>query len=121
MKVRTRFAPSPTGELHLGNARTAVLNWLFARRHGGAFVLRFEDTDLERQVATAEHGIVRALDWLGLDRDERPNQSLAQISYQHLATPGSHSEGNSTTRMVSSFPSRISPAASGMCGFHISY
>ena len=72
MKVRTRFAPSPTGELHLGNARTAVLNWLFARRHGGAFVLRFEDTDLERQVATAEHGIVRALDWLGLDRDEGP-------------------------------------------------
>lgn len=72
MKVRTRFAPSPTGELHLGNARTAVLNWLFARRHGGAFVLRFEDTDLKRQVATAERGIVRALDWLGLDRDEGP-------------------------------------------------
>lgn len=72
MRVRTRFAPSPTGELHLGNARTAVLNWALARRHGGAFILRFEDTDLERGVAGAEGRIVEGLDWLGLDRDEGP-------------------------------------------------
>ena len=74
MKVRTRFAPSPTGELHLGNARTASLNWLFARHHGGAFVVRFEDTDVERHVEEAEASILDALDWLGLDRDEDPRR-----------------------------------------------
>lgn len=72
MRVRTRFAPSPTGELHLGNARTAVLNWALARRHGGAFVLRFEDTDVERQVGDAEERIREGLAWLGLDPDEGP-------------------------------------------------
>ena len=70
--VRTRFAPSPTGELHLGNARTAILNWLFARHHGGAFVLRFEDTDVTRNVEGIEATILESLDWLGLDRDEDP-------------------------------------------------
>jgi glutamyl-tRNA synthetase len=70
--VRTRFAPSPTGDLHLGNARTAILNWLFARHHGGAFVLRFEDTDVSRNVEGIEAGILESLDWLGLDRDEDP-------------------------------------------------
>jgi glutamyl-tRNA synthetase len=74
MKVRTRFAPSPTGQLHLGNARTAILNWLFARHHGGAFVLRFEDTDLDRNIETAEAAILESLDWLGLDRDEDPER-----------------------------------------------
>lgn len=72
MKVRTRFAPSPTGGLHLGNARTAVLNWAFARRHRGAFVLRFEDTDVERSVAGAEDRIREGLDWLRLEPDEGP-------------------------------------------------
>lgn len=72
MRVRTRFAPSPTGELHLGNARTAVLNWLFARHHDGDFVLRFEDTDIERNVTSAEERILEGLDWLGLERDEDP-------------------------------------------------
>jgi len=70
--IRTRFAPSPTGEMHLGNARTAVLNWLFARHHGGAFVLRLEDTDTERNVDGGEAMLREALDWLGLDRDEGP-------------------------------------------------
>lgn len=72
MTVRTRFAPSPTGELHLGNARTAVLNWLFARHAGGSFVLRLEDTDPGRAVAGAERAILEGLDWLGLERDEDP-------------------------------------------------
>ena len=71
--VRTRFAPSPTGELHLGNARTAVLNWVVARHHGGAFVLRLEDTDTARNVSGGEQLILNALDWLGLDRDEGPD------------------------------------------------
>lgn len=70
--VRTRFAPSPTGALHLGNARTAALNWLFARHTGGTFILRFEDTDVQREVEGAEERILEALDWLGLDRDEGP-------------------------------------------------
>lgn len=72
MRVRTRFAPSPTGDLHLGNARVAILNWAFARRHEGAFVLRFEDTDVDREVRGAGQAILDGLDWLGLDRDEGP-------------------------------------------------
>lgn len=72
MTIRTRFAPSPTGELHLGNARTAILNWLVSRHGQGAFVLRFEDTDVDRNVDTSEAVIEEGLDWLGLDRDEDP-------------------------------------------------
>jgi glutamyl-tRNA synthetase len=71
-RVRTRFAPSPTGELHLGNARTAVLNWAFARRHGGDFVLRFEDTDVERTSEGAERAVLEGLGWLELVPDEGP-------------------------------------------------
>jgi glutamyl-tRNA synthetase len=68
--VRTRFAPSPTGFLHVGTARTALFNYLFARRHGGRFLLRIEDTDVERNVADGAEGIVDALRWLGLAWDE---------------------------------------------------
>jgi nondiscriminating glutamyl-tRNA synthetase len=70
--IRTRFAPSPTGALHVGNARIAVLNWLFSRHHGGVFILRIEDTDVDRNVAGAEAGIRRDLLWLGLEWDEGP-------------------------------------------------
>ncbi|MGH9530866.1 MAG: glutamate--tRNA ligase [Terriglobales bacterium] len=72
-KVRVRFAPSPTGHLHVGNARTALFNWLFARRHGGTFMLRVEDTDLERSQARYEDLIYDDLRWLGLDWDEGPD------------------------------------------------
>jgi nondiscriminating glutamyl-tRNA synthetase len=71
-KVRFRFAPSPTGLLHVGNARTALYNWLFARRHGGTFILRIEDTDLERSQAQYEKQLIEDLHWLGLDWDEGP-------------------------------------------------
>ena len=71
-KIITRFPPSPTGDLHLGGARTALFNWLFARRHGGRFVLRIEDTDRERSTDEATQGILRAMEWLGLDWDEGP-------------------------------------------------
>lgn len=71
--VRTRFAPSPTGSLHLGNVRIAVFNWLFARHHGGRFVLRIEDTDVERNVEAAEEGMLADLRWLGLEWDEGPD------------------------------------------------
>lgn len=70
--VRTRFAPSPTGALHVGNARIAVLNWVFTRQQGGEFILRIEDTDRERNVPGAERGICDDLAWLGLHWDEGP-------------------------------------------------
>lgn len=72
MTVRVRFAPSPTGYLHVGGARTALFNWLFAKRHGGSFILRIEDTDLERSTAESEEGLLRDLRWLGLTWDEGP-------------------------------------------------
>ncbi len=71
MTVRTRFAPSPTGLLHIGGARTALFNYLFARHHGGEFLLRVEDTDRERSTDAATQTILEGLDWLGLDRDEQ--------------------------------------------------
>ena len=70
--IRTRFAPSPTGYLHLGGARTALFNWAYARRHGGVFVLRIEDTDLERSTQHSVQSIFDAMQWLGLDWDEGP-------------------------------------------------
>ncbi len=72
MTVRTRFAPSPTGPLHIGGARTALFNYLFSRHHGGAFVLRIEDTDRERSTEAYTQLILDSLDWLGLERDEPP-------------------------------------------------
>jgi glutamyl-tRNA synthetase len=69
---RVRFAPSPTGYLHIGGARTALFNWLWARRHGGAFVLRVEDTDRERSTQAAVEAILEGMRWLGLDWDEGP-------------------------------------------------
>ena len=72
MAVRTRFAPSPTGFLHVGGARTALFCWLHARRHGGQFILRIEDTDRERSTSESVEGILDGLEWLGLDWDEGP-------------------------------------------------
>lgn len=70
--VRVRFAPSPTGKLHIGGARTAIYNWAFARATGGTFVLRIEDTDPERSTEENTQIILRALKWMGLDWDEGP-------------------------------------------------
>jgi glutamyl-tRNA synthetase/nondiscriminating glutamyl-tRNA synthetase len=72
-KVRVRFAPSPTGQVHVGNARTALFNWLFARQQGGAFILRIEDTDLERSEPRYEAQLIEDCKWLGLDWDEGPD------------------------------------------------
>jgi glutamyl-tRNA synthetase len=74
MTVRTRFAPSPTGYLHVGGARTALFNWLFARKHGGVFVLRVEDTDEARNTEAARQAIFDGMNWLGLDWDEGPEK-----------------------------------------------
>jgi nondiscriminating glutamyl-tRNA synthetase len=72
-KVRVRFAPSPTGQLHIGNVRTALFNWLFARQKSGTFILRIEDTDLERSEARYETQLMEDLKWLGIDWDEGPD------------------------------------------------
>ena len=89
--IRTRFAPSPTGMLHIGGARTALFNWLFARHHQGKFILRIDDTDRERSTEEAVAAIIGGMSWLGLDWDEGPifqHQSLArhaEIAQQLLA------------------------------------
>jgi nondiscriminating glutamyl-tRNA synthetase len=80
--MRVRFAPSPTGHLHIGNARTALFNWLLARGSGGTFVLRIEDTDAERSTRESEAGILRDLRWLGLDWDEGPDVGGAHGPYR---------------------------------------
>ena len=77
--VRTRFAPSPTGFLHLGNIRSALFPWAFARHHQGTFILRIEDTDQERSTAEAEQAIVDAMAWLGLDYDEGPYYQMQRM------------------------------------------
>src|SRR6187431_1022938 len=72
MRPRVRFAPSPTGYLHVGGARTALFNWLYARRHGGTFILRIEDTDVERSSADMVTAIFTSMKWLGLEWYEGP-------------------------------------------------
>ncbi|MFQ5901380.1 MAG: glutamate--tRNA ligase [Thermodesulfobacteriota bacterium] len=79
MEIRTRFAPSPTGYLHIGGARTALFNWLFARHHKGVFILRVEDTDLERSTDESTQAILRGMEWLGLDWDEGPYYQSRQL------------------------------------------
>ena len=71
-KIRVRFAPSPTGMLHVGNARTALYNWLYARHVGGDFLLRIEDTDMDRSETRYEAQLIEDLRWLGMDWDEGP-------------------------------------------------
>jgi glutamyl-tRNA synthetase len=85
MSVKVRFAPSPTGKLHVGNVRTALVNWLFAKGQGGAFVLRIDDTDLARSTPEYERGIEEDLTWLGLVWDERYNQSRRFDRYHEAA------------------------------------
>ncbi len=84
--VRTRFAPSPTGYLHIGGARTALFNWLYARNKGGKFILRIEDTDLERSTEASVNAILDGMKWLGLDWDEGPFfQTQRMQRYQYFA------------------------------------
>jgi glutamyl-tRNA synthetase len=86
VKIRTRFAPSPTGYLHVGGARTALFSWAYARRHGGEFVLRIEDTDLERSTAESAQAILDGMRWLGLDWDEGPFFQMQRLArYKEVA------------------------------------
>jgi glutamyl-tRNA synthetase len=84
--IKTRFAPSPTGYLHIGGARTALFSWAYARRHGGKFVLRIEDTDLERSTESSVQAILDGMKWLGLDWDEGPIRQTDRLGrYQEIA------------------------------------
>ena len=86
MKVRTRFAPSPTGFLHIGGARTALYSWAYARKHGGEFVLRIEDTDLERSTAASTQAILDSMKWLDLAWDEGPFFQMQRLArYKEVA------------------------------------
>ncbi len=88
MTVRTRFAPSPTGYLHIGGVRTALFNWLFARRHGGQFILRIDDTDRERNVEAALRPILDGFRWLGIDWDEGPEMGGQYAPYYQSQRTG---------------------------------
>ena len=83
--VRVRLAPSPTGTLHIGTARTAVFNWLFARHHGGQFLLRIEDTDKERSKPEYTANILEGLQWLGLNWDGEPVVQSERIAEHRAA------------------------------------
>jgi glutamyl-tRNA synthetase len=84
--VRTRFAPSPTGYLHIGGARTALFCWAYSRRHAGKFVLRIEDTDLERSTETSRQAILDSMQWLGIDWDEGPFYQMQRLDrYREIA------------------------------------
>ncbi len=86
MMIRTRFAPSPTGYLHIGGARTALFSWAYARKHGGKFILRIEDTDLERSTKQSTQEILDGMAWLGLDYDEGPFYQMQRLArYQEIA------------------------------------
>ena len=86
MNIRTRFAPSPTGFLHIGGARTALFSWAYARRHGGKFILRIEDTDLERSTEVSVNAILESMKWLGLDWDEGPFFQMKRLPrYKEIA------------------------------------
>ena len=80
--VRVRFAPSPTGPLHIGGVRTALYNYLLARKHGGTMILRIEDTDQNRFVPGAEQYIVESLKWVGIEIDEGPEQGGPHAPYR---------------------------------------
>ncbi|MGH8637472.1 MAG: glutamate--tRNA ligase [Burkholderiales bacterium] len=84
--VRTRFAPSPTGYLHIGGARTALFCWAYARRQGGTFILRIEDTDLERSTELSRQAILESMRWLGIDWDEGPHYQMQRLDrYREVA------------------------------------
>jgi glutamyl-tRNA synthetase len=80
MSVVVRFAPSPTGYLHIGGARTALFNWLYAKHHGGKFLLRIEDTDRARSTQAAVDAIIDGMKWLGLDWDGEPVMQSARMA-----------------------------------------
>ena len=109
MKPRVRFAPSPTGYLHIGGARTALFNWLYARHTGGTFILRIEDTDAARNSQEAVDVILNGLRWLGLDWDEGPLTGDATGASKGDCGPYFQSSGR---KIISAASKPCYPAAS---------
>src|SRR5438876_6591851 len=95
--VRVRFAPSPTGYLHIGGVRTALFNWLFARHEKGVFILRIEDTDRERSTPEAIQAILDGLKWVGLDWDEGPVYQSARLALYKEHAERLMAEGKATS------------------------
>src|SRR5262245_65679673 len=122
--ARVRFAPSPTGRLHVGGARTALFNWLIARHTGGTFVLRLEDTDRERSTPESEAEILRALEWLGLDWDEGPYRqsergdvyraAVERLRASGAVYPSYETEEELAAQRVSARADRRAPGARGL-------
>ena len=109
MTVRTRFAPSPTGYLHIGGVRTALFNWLFAKGQGGQFLLRIDDTDQQRNVDEALAPILHGLKWMGLDWDEGPGGRRAVWAVLSIAAAGQVSGGRRRSCSKSARPIATSP------------
>ena len=123
--VRVRFAPSPTGYLHVGGGRTALFNWLYARKERGTMVLRIEDTDAERNKPELVEGIIEALKWLGLDWDMGPfvqtqrlplyEQALAQLRQRELVYPCTCSRGDIERAASAPHAEHEGPTYPGTC------
>ena len=132
-QIRVRFAPSPTGELHIGNARTALYNWLFARQHRGTFVLRIEDTDRERSTEKFKTNLLKDLKWLAIDWDEGPdrggpygpyeqskrldiyNQYLQELKDQNLVYPCYCTEDELSEERRNLLSRKMMPRYMGRC------
>jgi glutamyl-tRNA synthetase len=125
MQVRTRFAPSPTGLLHIGGVRTALFSWLYAKRHGGTFILRIEDTDRERSTEEATQVILEGMQWLGLAADEGPfyqtrrmdryREVIAQMLVQGLAYRCYCSREELDAMRAAQMAAKIKPRYDGTC------
>lgn len=102
-QVRVRFAPSPTGPFHIGGARTALFNYLFARKEGGSFILRIEDTDKERSKPEFEEDILESLEWLGLFWDEGPRPSVSFRKKEEIPVPSPKSPKNEEQKYIGNF------------------
>jgi glutamyl-tRNA synthetase len=95
-EVRARFAPAPSGSIHVGNARSALFSWLFARHQGGRFILRVEDTDASRVSEEAYRGVLDSLAWLGLDWDEGPDVGGPHAPYRQSERSAIYREASDT-------------------------
>ncbi len=100
MSVVTRFAPSPTGLLHVGGVRTALFSWLYARRMGGKFILRVEDTDRERSTEEAVRVILEGMQWLGLEADEGPYYQTQRFERYREVIAGMLAAGNGLSLLL---------------------
>ena len=103
MSIKTRFAPSPTGYLHIGGARTALFSWLHARKHGGRFVLRIEDTDRERSTQASVNAILEGMTWLGLEYDEGPFYQTHHRVCSVLLSHRTSGQDQTTRSLLASF------------------